>query len=274
MSIGDALGLAKRLEGAWHDVKGTAGQLAEDGYKLATDLWNSAVNDAKAGANFIDTAGTNTAQAVAGTAAATAATTKPPAGVDWGFITAREGARTHGYVPPDSNGNPDANSGVTIAIGFDLGGRTVADLKKLGLPDDLVTKLTPYLGKRGQDAQNYLNSHPLTITQKQMQQIDTPAFTSYYNQVARNYNEAQTTGTRFQNLPKDVQTAIVDVAYQYGTNLAGATPNFWKQVTTGHWQQARDNLMNFGDAYPTRRRLEAGLINNAIKAGNLPVPAA
>jgi hypothetical protein len=45
-----------------------------------------------------------------------------PAGVDWDFIVRREGARTDGYVPLDVNGNPDANSGVTIAVGFDLGG--------------------------------------------------------------------------------------------------------------------------------------------------------
>ena len=37
----------------------------------------------------------------------------------------------------------------------------------------------------------------------------------------------------------------------------------------GHWKEARDNF-NFGGAYPTRIRLEGGLINNAIKAGNLP----
>jgi hypothetical protein len=48
-------------EGAWDGVKGTVGgvvHLTKDGYKLATDshyreqVWNSAVNDAKAAANF------------------------------------------------------------------------------------------------------------------------------------------------------------------------------------------------------------------------------
>jgi hypothetical protein len=52
-------------EGAWDGVKGTVngvGHLAEDGYKLATDghyrgqVWNSALNDAKAAANFAGTA--------------------------------------------------------------------------------------------------------------------------------------------------------------------------------------------------------------------------
>ncbi|HKU54888.1 MAG TPA: pesticin C-terminus-like muramidase [Rhizomicrobium sp.] len=193
-----------------------------------------------------------------------------PAGVDWGFINEREGVLTRGYVPPDEHDLPDANSGVTIAAGFDLGRRTAADLRRLGLSDDMVTSLTPYLGLRGQAAQDYLAAHPLNITQQQQQAIDTPTFTSAYNTVADNYNAAQRTGTRFQDLPRSAQTAIISVAHQYGTNLAAATPHFWTQVTTGRWQDAHDNLMNFGDAYQSRRRLEAGLMSDAINAGNLP----
>jgi hypothetical protein len=59
-------------EGAWDGVKGTVvgvGHLAEDGYKLATDgqyreqVWNSALNDAKAAANFAATAVTDPGKA-------------------------------------------------------------------------------------------------------------------------------------------------------------------------------------------------------------------
>jgi hypothetical protein len=34
------------------------------------------------------------------------------------------------------------------------------------------------------------------------------------------------------------------------------TPTFWRQITTGDWQEAYQNLRNFGDSYPTRRREE------------------
>jgi len=226
--------------------------------------------------NGLGSAGNQQAQAVPGAAPAAAASAAPalPAGVDWNFIAQREGSRTDGYVPLDVHGKPDAKSGVTIAVGFDLGGRTVADLQGLGLPSDLVTTLTPYLGHHGQDAQNLLTKDPLNITSEQAQAINTSAFTSYYNRVADKYNAAQTTGTKFQDLPRDAQTAIVSVAYQYGTNLASATPKFWTQVTTGQWQAAHDNLTNFHDAYPTRRGLEAGLMQNAINSGNLPAPPA
>lgn len=43
-----------------------------------------------------------------------------PPGVDWDFIAARKGVMLNGYVPRDADGNPDATSGVTIAVGFDL----------------------------------------------------------------------------------------------------------------------------------------------------------
>jgi hypothetical protein len=195
-----------------------------------------------------------------------------PAGVDWDFINEREGVLTQGYVPEDEYRRPDANSGVTIAAGFDLGRRSVADLQNLGLDDDLVASLTPYLGLRGQAARDYLNANPLNITPEQQQAIDTPTFTTSYNRLANNYNDAQTTGTRFQDLPRSAQTAIFSVAHQYGTNLAARTPNFWSQVTRGQWQDAHDNLQNFGDAHRSRRQLEGGLMRDAINSGNLPAP--
>jgi len=229
-------------------------------------LWPKKWNDQPAGEGAVPWQIAQATQAAAPNAPAL------PAGVDWDFINEREGVLTNGYVPPDEHKRPDANSGVTIAAGFDLGRRSVDDLRRLGLDDDLVTRLTPYLGLRGQAAGNYLNANPLNITPQQQQAIDTPTFISSYNRVAGNYNAAQTTGTRFQDLPRSAQTAIFSVAHQYGTNLAARTPNFWTQVITGRWQDVHDNLQNFGDAHTSRRQLEGGLILDAINAGNLPAP--
>lgn len=196
-----------------------------------------------------------------------------PPGVDWDFIQAREGLELNGYVPKDKTGAPDANSGVTIAVGFDLGGRTVASLEAQGLTPDIVALLTPYLGLKGQAAQACLAGQPLTITAAQAQLIDCQAFNSYYGAVAANYDHAAG-GIAFESLHRGAQTAIVSVAYQYGTNLAKAAPNFWKQVTGCLWQAAYENLMNFGDAFPSRRRLEAAELLTAINSGTLPQPQA
>ena len=139
-----------------------------------------------------------------------------PAGVDWNFIAQREGSRTVGYVPKNRQKKPDENSGVTVAIGFDLGGRKATDLQGLGLPKDLTDTLTPYLGLRGQDAKDYLSSRPLNITDEQAQQINTLAFNSYYRYISNKYNNENLIGARFEDLPQGAQTAIVSVAYQYG----------------------------------------------------------
>ena len=209
--------------------------------------------------------------AMSSTGAVLAAAGALPVGVDWDFIATLEGAALKGYVPNDGSGNPDANSGVTIAVGFDLGRRSVASLEALGLEAGLIATLTPYLGLRGQAAQTFLDGKPLTITAAQEQAIDADAFNTYYNAVAGNYNAASG-GIRFQSLAQGAQTAIVSVAYQYGTNLAAKTPKFWTEVVDCQWQAAYDNLMNFGDRFPTRRHKEAARLLAAIKSGTLPPP--
>jgi GH24 family phage-related lysozyme (muramidase) len=52
---------------------------------------------------------------------------------------------------------------------------------------------------------------------------------------------------------------VASVAFQYG-DLSRRTPNFWRQVTSGDWDAALNNLRHFGDKYPTRRNKEADLL--------------
>src|SRR4051794_2842096 len=79
--------------------------------------------------------------------------------IDWNFMREVEGDWSTGYVP-----NPKGrhHSGVTIVNGYDLGGKTEADLDRLQLSESLKEKLRPYLGKagpNGRDAQNALNTN-------------------------------------------------------------------------------------------------------------------
>lgn len=64
---------------------------------------------------------------------------------------------------------------------------------------------------------------------------------------------------------------LADIYHQYGARLYNT--NFWKQVTSGDWLGAYNNLMNFDDKYRTRRQLEAGLLNHNIQTNSLPKPA-
>ncbi len=190
-----------------------------------------------------------------------------PAGVGWSFVAEMEGTEPRAFVPPDG-GRPDANSGVTVAHGFDLGGETPESLRRMGLREEIVTRLTPYLGHRGADAEAFVRRHPLPVSEEEQRELDAYVFPRTYEGVAANFDrDAQ--GTTFSELPEEAQTVIASVAHQYGPNLATRTPNFWRQVTTGDWEAAVQELRDFGDVHRQRRANEADRLQRGIDRGAL-----
>lgn len=184
--------------------------------------------------------------------------------IDWDFIAEFEGkAVTVGYVP-----NPTGSqSGVTIATGFDIGQRNAADMNGMDIAQDLKAKLMPYVLMKGPAALDFLNANPLVITDAEVQSIDDAVHESFTAQLVASYNGAVSgkPGLQpFDGIIPEAQTVIASVAYQYGTNLARATPRFWGDVTSQNWPQTVTELRNFGDAYPTRRNKEADLLEGAI----------
>ena len=180
-----------------------------------------------------------------------------PERIDYKFLSEREGgSKTIGYVPAAGV----SKSGVTIATGFDLGARNEEDLKKLGLSILLMNKLKPYLGKKKKDAQDSLIKSPLTISAAQAQEIDKAVKKQHIVTVKRKYNLAVGTKKKFDDLPGEAQTVIASVSFQYGSGLDTATPAFWKAAISQDWKEVIKVLNNFHDAYPTRRKLEAGLL--------------
>jgi hypothetical protein len=195
--------------------------------------------------------------------------------VDWSFISAREGGQVlSGYVP-DASGS---QSGVTLGTGVDLGQRSESDLDRLDIAADLKAKLKPYCGKKSKDAADYLKKNPLVITAADASALDLAIKQPLLDRLVAAYDNAvdhanasdDCSRVHFSELPQGVQTALASANFQYGS-LPGSTPNYWKQVTEQRWKDASDNLKKFGDAYPTRRKLEAALIDAALAAaGVLP----
>lgn len=153
-----------------------------------------------------------------------------------------------------------SKSGVTIATGFDLGQRNEDDLKRLGLGDNLISKLKPYLGMQGVEAKRYLDKHPLAINDAQAEAIDRAVKAQHVKLLTNNYNAEVKNDKKFSDLPSEAQTVIASVSFQYGANLKARTPKFWGYVISQDWEKAVSTLRNFGDAYPTRRRREAELL--------------
>jgi hypothetical protein len=188
--------------------------------------------------------------------------------IDYDFIAEREGGRrTKGYVPAAAV----SQSGVTIATGFDLGARNEADLGRLGLGKELVAKLKPYLGKVKVEAENLLKTAPVTITEDEAELIDKAVKKAQVDTLKTRYLAAagNTAKKDFFDLPANAQTVIASVAFQYG-DLSKKAPKFWTAAAAQSWSEASEVLKNFGDAYRTRRKLEADLLDQLAAAKAKP----
>jgi hypothetical protein len=183
-------------------------------------------------------------------------TTLDSANVDFSFIKEREGYEKSMDVPTDDNGSVLGKSGPTIASGFDLGQRSEADL--VGLPVELVNKLKPYLGLTGDAAKLFVDNNKLTLTTKELDTINEFAKKQEIGKLKQAWNNSTST-VSFDDLTKEQATVVASVAFQYG-NLATETPKFWGYVTSGDWVAAAKELRNFGDKYPSRRKLEANYL--------------
>ena len=186
-----------------------------------------------------------------------------PYGIDTGFIGQQEGFRLDAYVPDPLF----SMSGVTVGTGVDVGQRSVAEIQALDIPEDLKQKLIPYAGLKGQAAVNFLANRPLRLTEGEAYALDQAVAQEIFGDVATLYDAASEDS--FLELPLEARTAIGDLAYQYGPNLAQRTPDFWGDVTQGRWDEATQTLRDFGDRYPDRRNEEAALLEQAIGRGDL-----
>lgn len=181
--------------------------------------------------------------------------------IDYGFISTLEGGQhLKGYVPAENQ----SKSGVTVATGFDLGARNEQDLKKLSFTPTLINKLKPYLGMKSTVAMNFVRAKPLLLNKIEADTIDKAAKSSITALLVRKYNTAiKPPQKTFIFLPKEAQTVIASVYYQYG-DLSTEAPKFWKTVTSQDWTKAVDILNNFQDRHPTRRKKEAVLLKKIL----------
>lgn len=170
--------------------------------------------------------------------------------IDFSVISEFEGRSLVGYVP-NAGGS---KSGVTVASGFDIGQRSPSEI-----PRQVRGKLSPYCGRTEFDAVAFLRDHPLTITTDECDLINKFAHKEAAERLISAWNKESF--TPFSMLPNEAQTVVASVAFQYGS-LEKATPNFWRQTTSGDWVGALANLRDFGDSYKTRRNKEADLLES------------
>ncbi|MHC8290192.1 pesticin C-terminus-like muramidase [Pseudomonas sp. XS1P51] len=182
---------------------------------------------------------------------------------DMAYLSDKEGGvQTTAYVPMD-HGVPADQSGATLGAGVDLGSKTPASLLNDGISQSLVSILGEYSGLRGQQALNKLQQKPLSISEAQAKELTNIYFGVISSAVETRFNNTAGAG-KFRNIPFNTRTAIIDLSFQYGDNLAARAPITWGKIVSGDWSGVIQELNNFGDAYPTRRKSEAKLIQGDI----------
>ena len=182
------------------------------------------------------------------------------------FIRKQEGFKTDGYVPMNRDGSVIGQSGVTVGNGVDMGAQTAARLKALGVDDETIKLLMSYFGWKREVAAGVLAAEPLSLTKGQAEDLSNRLLSTSAEEVAARFDK-DSASKRFADLPSNTKTMLTSIYHQYGPQLFSSS--FWRQVTSGDWEGARKNLMDFGDKTPTRRRTEAGLLSQDIQNGSL-----
>ena len=177
--------------------------------------------------------------------------------IDYKFVTGKEYYTTKGYVPKVNNA-PHANSGVTVATGFDLKEKNEQFLKDMGVEPLVINKLSKYFGLSGDKAQKKLDQEPLRLESHEAEELSRLAKAWYTSNIANQYEKATGYNKKFYDLSAAQQTVIYSVGYQYGS--LNRTPTFLKHAVDNNWQEMYNELMDFNDIYPTRRKSEAELL--------------
>ena len=181
-----------------------------------------------------------------------------PKNIDFDFIKDREGFEIIGKVP-DAKGS---KSGVTIASGFDLGARKLSDLN--GLPKEIIDKLKPFLGLKGNEA--VVEAKKLEITKEEGKIINQFAKRESLTRLKKKWNKDSK--IKFDKLSKEQATVLASVAFQYGSSFKrkdGTQMNFYSLALNNDWQGVYDELMDFKDNYPTRRKEEAAYLKKYLE---------
>ena len=191
--------------------------------------------------------------------------------VDIPFLIQVEGNLGESYVPQDTTTcKVLGHSGVTFCNGIDVGQWSKDKLRRIGVSRGVLSKIPDsFFGARGNAALAALRgSGTVVLSERECRELNTRVIDHIASQVASEFTAAaQREGTNkvtsFARLPRGIRTAIYSVYHQYGST--SKIRRFWKHVTSGNYDHALSELINFGDNYPTRRKKEAAIFAAALR---------
>lgn len=182
------------------------------------------------------------------------------------FLEKWETRQLEGYIPcnprnyrrgPVEGYTPIGASGVTIGTGLDLGQQSRIDLIRMGVPDTLLDRFRPYLGKRTFTALHALQASPLRITDDECEVLDAAVHGEYIRRAEKKFNGFSTLS--FSDIPCQAQAAIVSMVYHLGSP-ATRLPSVWRLLCAGNWKTASSALLADKSCYRLRRIDEGKLL--------------
>ena len=175
----------------------------------------------------------------------------------------------------------DRDSGVTVAIGFDLGQRTKDSLTRMGLPKTVVDKLGRFCRKTKRNAMNELfkavneTDDPYSMDLTEPEATLCSALVEQYmvGKIQKDYDQAvngKPGKKKFAELDERVRTAIICFAWQYGEDL-GTYPGrqeprktFARTIFEQRWNECALHLKSIRND-KLRRALEASLFFDFVE---------
>ncbi|XP_063717158.1 uncharacterized protein LOC134844418 isoform X2 [Symsagittifera roscoffensis] len=188
--------------------------------------------------------------------------------LDTDFIRDTFGFSNRGVISDRRNNT----KGIQIATNVDLSQWCEEEFIHLEMPDDLIDKLAPYLGKRGLEAAQALKEMPLEITWFDADLLSKAVMRYWAKYYANIYDESVKSikGRHllsWEELDVRVRTIIYVVLQQVPS--VSTVPNFWNHLTRQHWKHVHSELKIMYKRDLLRKGGESEYFNEFLKQENL-----
>ena len=189
-----------------------------------------------------------------------------PIGINSRQISIYEGGSyKRAYVPYSAKTAKGNRSGVTIGSGFDLGQRKHPDeLRAMGLPESLVQKYAPYLGKQKMDAVNFLKNHPLKLSQDEIDTVNRCVLIDMGKKAIRHWNaeidkqrKTWPDAPYFHEMNTDQQTIIFSRYYHEGAGWIKRHPEIHQSIVQNDWESTRQQWDKLIQHYSKKQQWKA-----------------
>lgn len=168
------------------------------------------------------------------------------------FLEQQEGFKPKAYL--DTRGNP------TIGMGVNLGAFDVKSLRDTGVSENVISKVLPLLGTKGELAKQRIKDYPVSLDEDEALELS-----KAIKQASKDTLESQyktETGASLEDLPVQARTVMLSLAYNFG-DIKKKLPTFWDYATMGRWDEASNFLEKQTWKQPeltARRQKEAALL--------------